>query len=133
VGLELATEKRDEMTVFGEDYPTRDGTCIRDYIHVSDLALAHYKAVNFLLANDEVSEIFNCGYGTGYTVKEVMGKIESIIGKKLNIKMGSRRPGDPCALVANSSKIADKLNWQPQYNSLDTIIQTALAWEKEIQ
>jgi len=83
VGLELATEKRDEMTVFGEDYPTRDGTCIRDYIHVSDLALAHYKAVNFLLANDEVSEIFNCGYGTGYTVKEVMGKIHVLLWRIL--------------------------------------------------
>lgn len=129
VACELAAGKRESISIFGTDYETPDGTCIRDYIHVSDLASAHLKAVEHLFSSEPSSEIFNCGYGVGYSVKEVLAMTEVVSKKKLNIKEASRRAGDPVALVADSSKIKKQLFWKPQFNNLEYIIQSALNWE----
>ncbi len=132
IGLEVATGKRDSISIFGTDYPTDDGTCIRDYIHITDLAAAHLKSLDYLLGNNNVKEAFNCGYGQGYSVRQVLATIEKVIGKKLNINEADRRPGDPVALIADSSKIKKMLNWKPKYNNIETIIKTAMDWERKL-
>ncbi|BAU64085.1 UDP-galactose 4-epimerase [Stanieria sp. NIES-3757] len=131
VGCDAALGRCNSVSIFGTDYPTPDGTGIRDYIHVEDLAIAHVKALAYLETNDE-SQILNCGYGQGYSVKEVLTKIKKISGVDFTVIETERRPGDPACVVAAADKIREVLGWQPQYNSLDTIVSTALAWEKKI-
>lgn len=130
VASELACGKRESMKVFGTDYPTPDGTCVRDYIHVCDLASAHVAALDYLAQGGE-SNIFNCGYGKGFSVKEVLTKVEEVTGKKLNAINEERRAGDPASLTAVVSKIHKHLDWKSQYDDLSFIIKTAYEWEQK--
>lgn len=132
VAGETALGMRAKLDVFGTDYPTPDGTCIRDYIHVSDLARAHLAALAHLRSGGNAMT-FNCGYGHGYSVLDVIGAVERAIGRKLPVEMVGRRPGDPVSLVADASRIRSMLDWTPQYDDLDTIVQHALAWERRLQ
>lgn len=129
VAAEAAAGKREGMRVFGTDYPTPDGTCIRDYIHVEDLAHAHVLALDHLRGGGE-SLTLNCGYGHGYSVLEVLDTVERIHGAPLNVTHDARRAGDPARLVANADRIRRKLGWEPAYDDLDVIVRTALNWEK---
>ncbi|MCW5698968.1 MAG: UDP-glucose 4-epimerase GalE [Rhodospirillales bacterium] len=131
VACEAAIGKRSHIQVFGEDYDTPDGTCIRDYIHVSDLAAAHVFALEHLIATDN-SFIANCGYGHGYSVREVLKQVESVSGRHLDVRSAPRRPGDPEALVADPSRILATLPWRPEYDDLRFIVQTALEWERKV-
>ena len=119
--MEAAVGKRDKISIFGDDYPTPDGTCIRDYIHVSDLASAHYMALNYLTTHDE-SQIINLGTAKGSSVLEVIQRTEEIIGKKLPYSFAARRPGDPAILTANPQKAYELLGWKATHSSLDNII-----------
>ncbi len=114
---------REKMTVFGSDYPTKDGTCVRDYIHVSDLASAHELAFQYLLKENE-SQIMNLGTGFGHSVKEMIETAEQVTGQKVNYEMGGRRAGDPAALMAFSKKAHELLGWEPKHSSLENIIET---------
>jgi UDP-glucose 4-epimerase len=127
--LETARGKRESIMIFGDDYPTKDGTCVRDYIHVSDLAQAHILAVRHLLSGG-TSEKFNLGNGQGFSVKEVCSAAERVTGKAVTVKMGPRRAGDPATLIASSAKIRDQLGWQPKHAELDSIIESAWNWSK---
>ncbi len=129
VACEVATGKREQLAIFGTDYETRDGTCIRDYIHVSDLANAHYLAYKNISSGSKNNQIYNCGYGTGHSVKEIVNAIEKCTQKKLNCVESDRRPGDPVAVIASSQKIKDQLNWSPQLENIETIINSVLSWE----
>lgn len=129
VASQVATGRRPEIAIYGDDYPTPDGTCIRDYIHVSDLAAAHVAALDYLESGGE-SRILNCGYGRGYSVRDVLAAMEHAAGRRLNTRIAPRRPGDPAALVAKVDRIRIVLDWTPRYNDLDTIVSTALAWER---
>lgn len=122
---------RDHIEVFGDDYPTPDGTCVRDYIHVSDLADAHVRAVRHLQGGGE-SLVLNCGYGAGYSVKEVLTALEAVTGGGLDIRMAPRRAGDTARLVADASRITSEFDWKPQYNDLELIIRSALQWERKL-
>jgi UDP-glucose 4-epimerase len=133
VAVEAALGKRAEVAVFGDDYPTPDGTGIRDYIHVSDLADAHVAALDRLVAAPAASLTLNCGYGRGYSVLEVLDAVERVAGTKLARRMAARRPGDPAALVADNTRILAALDWQPRYPDLDAIVSHALAWEKKLR
>lgn len=115
------------LTVFGEDFDTRDGTCVRDYIHVQDLADAHLKALDYL-DGDGASDAFNLGTGTGTTVMEIVQSVERVTGKRVRRQAGPRRPGDPPVLVASAAKAERILGWRPRHSDIDTIIQTALDW-----
>lgn len=128
---ETAIGKREKMIVFGDDYDTRDGSCIRDYIHIMDLANAHTKALQYLLAarNEQQIEIFNLGIGAGVTVLEAVHAFEEETGMRLNYQIGPRRPGDVVAIYANYERAANRLGWRPQRNIHD-IMRTAWAWEK---
>ena len=132
VACEVATGKRAGLEIFGTDYETPDGTCIRDYIHVSDLAQAHVAALEDLAINGE-SLTLNCGYGHGYSVREVLSAVEAASGESLNTSEGSRRPGDMPALIANNARLRKRLQWNPQYDDLSEIVRTALAWERLIE
>lgn len=132
VACEAATGKRDAVAIFGTDYPTPDGTGVRDYIHVEDLADAHLKALRYL-ADGGNSITLNCGYGHGYSVREVLDAVQRAHGQPLVIKEQTRRPGDPPTLVADATKIREVLNWQPRYDDLDAIVRTSLAWEKKLR
>ena len=125
--LQVANGTRDHISVFGTDYDTEDGTCIRDYIHVTDLAQAHILACKYLLAGGE-SDIFNLGNGIGFTVKEVIEKAKEVTGKEIKVVYEGRRAGDPAELVASSDKAKRVLGWHPEYNDLGTIIATAWKW-----
>lgn len=129
VACECATGQREGMQVFGTDYDTRDGTCIRDYIHVEDLAKAHVMALNHMAGGGE-SQILNCGYGRGFTVKEVIDAVKRLGEVDFPVTETDRRPGDPAALMADSTKIRETLGWSPDFADLDKIVATALAWEK---
>lgn len=130
--METIFSVRPQMTVFGSDYPTKDGTCVRDYIHVSDLASAHYLALEYLKKENQ-SQILNLGTGTGHSVKEMIDETERVTGKKVNYKMGDRRPGDPAALMAVSLKANELLGWKPVHSSLENIIQTTYQlYQKEL-
>lgn len=118
------------VTIFGTDYNTSDGTCIRDYIHVNDLGTAHILALEKLLEADS-SDVFNLGNGKGFSVKEVVDSVRRITGKEFSVKDGARRPGDPAILVASSQKAMHKLHWQPVYTSIDSIVASAWNWEKQ--
>jgi UDP-glucose 4-epimerase len=128
---ELAAGRRSGMTVHGDDYATPDGTCIRDFIHVSDLADAHVAALTYLMAGGE-SEVMNCGYGEGYSVTSVLREASRIAGRKLAYGVGPRRAGDPAQVVSDPSRIREKLSWTPRYADLDLILRTAIAWEKSL-
>ncbi|MEM7593250.1 MAG: UDP-glucose 4-epimerase GalE [Cyanobacteria bacterium P01_A01_bin.83] len=130
IGCDAALGIRESVSIYGTDYPTPDGTGIRDYIHVEDLATAHVDALNYL-ATKSTSQILNCGYGTGYSVKQVLAKIREISGVNFPIVETSRRKGDPACVVASGDKIREIIGWQPQHNSLDEIISSALAWEEK--
>jgi UDP-glucose 4-epimerase len=129
---ETAAGKRNSMTVFGADYPTRDGSCVRDYIHVMDLANAHTKAIQYLLAKQQESncEIFNLGIGEGVTVLEAIQAFEKVSGLKLNYIIGPRRAGDVVAIYANNDRATQRLGWQAKRNITD-IMRTAWAWEQK--
>jgi len=129
IACETALGKRDQITIFGDDYATPDGTCIRDYIHVSDLASAHVKALEYLQSSEE-SLVLNCGYGEGYSVRQVLDTLQLIIGSSINILQGRRRPGDAAELVADNTRLRSILAWKPEYNDLKTIIYDALEWER---
>lgn len=131
VACETALRKRDHMDIFGTDYPTRDGTCIRDYIHVTDLVRAHSAALAHLRSGG-ASEVFNCGYGRGYSVMEVVETVRRVSGLTLDARLAPRRAGDPASIVAASAKIRDALGWQPQLDDLDKIVTHALAWERTL-
>lgn len=127
--LDVAAGKRKFITVYGNDYDTRDGSCIRDYIHVSDLADAHVQSLNFLQRGGSTNQ-YNLGNGEGFSVFEVIKAAEKITGKAIPIKIGQRRQGDPAKLVGDASKIRNHLNWVPKYADLGSIIQTAWNWHK---
>ncbi len=127
--MQVILGKRPHLYVFGKDYPTHDGTCIRDYIHVCDLATAHVLALR-KLQEDKRSDFFNLGNGRGFSVKEVIDTVEKVTGKKVPVVDAPRRKGDPAVLVASSEKIRKILGWQPKYPSLESIIETAWKWHK---
>lgn len=127
--LQVPLKKREFITVFGDDYPTKDGTCIRDYIHVIDLANAHIKAVNYLRAGNK-SNIFNLGNGTGFSVKEMIDATKVVTNEDIKIVLGERRAGDPAVLIASSEKANKILNWTPEYTDIKDIINTAWGWHK---
>jgi UDP-glucose 4-epimerase len=129
VACETALGKRASMQVFGTDYPTPDGSCVRDYIHVSDLAAAHRLALQRLRAGGG-NLVANCGYGHGYSVLEVIDSVRRIHGQEFDVKMGGRRPGDVASVVANPALALSELGWQPRYDRLDQIVGDALSWER---
>ena len=131
VACEAVVGKRDKVSIFGTDYPTPDGTCLRDYIHVEDLAAAHVDALSYLRDGGE-STTLNCGYGHGYSVREVLDAVERAAGEPLNIAEGPRRAGDPPELVAVADRIRSVLGWTPKLDDLDRIVETSLAWERKI-
>jgi len=131
VACETVFEKRPSLSIFGTDFPTADGTGVRDYVHVSDLVQAHVLALNHLLLGRE-SCILNCGYGHGYSVREVIEAVERVSGKHLLVLIAPRRPGDPAAIVANSDRIRGMLGWIPRFDNIDVIVRSALDWEQQL-
>ena len=129
VAAQTALGKRDSISIFGTDYDTPDGTCIRDYIHVDDLASAHLKALKYLEKNSP-SDIFNCGYGYGFSVQEVLETMKNISGVNFKVKITPKRAGDAPQLISNNIHIKQVLQWYPEYNNLSIICQTALNWER---
>jgi len=123
--LQVAQGRRENISVFGDDYPTPDGTCIRDYIHVVDLIDAHIRALRAL---DEGNRIYNLGNGQGFSVKQVIETAERVTGRRIPVKIAPRRPGDPAVLVAGSARIKRELGWDPKYPDIESIIRTAWAW-----
>jgi len=130
--LKTAKGEFSELSVYGNDYATPDGTCIRDYIHVDDLADAHVMALRYLV-HEKRSEVFNCGYGHGYSVRQVVEKVKKITGVDFRVKETGRRAGDPPVLVAANAKIKRALNWNPRYDDLGYIIKTAWEWERKLE
>src|SRR3990172_292487 len=128
--LKAAKGERDKIRIYGTDYPTKDGTCIRDYIHVSDLAGVHIAALEYLMDNGQ-SRVFNCGYGHGYSVREIIQSAKSATGIDFPVEETGRRPGDSPILVADSSRVRSELNWMPRYDDIDLIIRTAWEWERK--
>ena len=131
VACQTALGQRGHMEVFGNDYETPDGTCLRDYIHVSDLIAAHMDALRYLRNGGE-SGIFNCGYGKGYSVLEVVKAVEKAVGHCFDVRVSARRPGDPAAIVAGAERVRSVLGWQPRYADLDFIVSSALSWEEKL-
>jgi len=132
VACEAATGKRAKVDVFGTDYSTPDGTGVRDYIHVSDLAAAHSAALSYLREGGD-SATFNCGYGRGASVMEVIAAVKRVSGVDFPVMLGPRREGDPAALIADASRIRAMLPWTPKYQDLDTIVRHAFAWERKLR
>ncbi|MFK7893483.1 MAG: UDP-glucose 4-epimerase GalE [Granulosicoccus sp.] len=131
VAVEVAIGKRDHLYVFGTDYPTADGTGVRDYIHVSDLGGAHLAALDYLRGGGE-STLLNCGYGHGFSVRQVIDAVERVSGQTLSVIEKPRRAGDPPSLIAKVDKIQNTLDWQPRFDDIDTIVRTSLAWERTL-
>jgi len=131
VAVETALGLRPKIEVFGSDYPTPDGSCIRDYIHVGDLTRAHSDALRYLRSGSP-SLTLNCGYGHGYSVLEVIDTIKRVSGADFKVEMAPRREGDPARIVADSQRIRATLGWQPRFDDLSTIAAHALAWEREL-
>ena len=127
--LQVPNGKREYISIFGNDYDTKDGTCVRDYIHVNDLAQAHILAMKYLCDGND-SNIFNLGNGVGFTVKEVVETARKVTGHPISAKEEPRRAGDPSMLIASSAKAKEVLGWNPQYADLETIIDTAWNWHK---
>lgn len=132
VACQAALGDRPGLEIFGTDYPTPDGTCLRDYIHVSDLARAHMDALAYLRAGGQ-SDVFNCGYGKGYSVKDIVAVVKRVSGVDFAVKLSPRRAGDPAAIIAKADKIRSTLRWQPRYNDVDTIVERAFSWEKYLK
>ncbi|PKP79095.1 MAG: UDP-glucose 4-epimerase GalE [Alphaproteobacteria bacterium HGW-Alphaproteobacteria-3] len=132
VACQTALGQRPYLEVFGDDYPTPDGTCVRDYIHVSDLANAHTAALHYLRKGGE-SIVANCGYGHGFSVREVLGAVERAVGHSFEVRQAPRRPGDPASIVADPARVKNVLGWQPAHDDLDTIVTHALAWESYLR
>jgi UDP-glucose 4-epimerase len=131
VACEAVVGKRPFVSIFGTDYPTADGTGVRDYIHVEDLARAHLDALDYLRGGGTAT-IFNCGYGHGYSVREVLDSVQRVAGRPIAIREEPRRAGDPPSLVARADRIRAQLGWKPQLDDLDTIVRTALRWEENL-
>ncbi len=131
-GVKTALGRYEKLQIFGTDYPTPDGTCIRDYIHVTDLAGAHVLALEKLIA-DGGNGIFNCGYGHGYSVKEVVKAVKKVSGVDFKVEETGRREGDPPELVAEASLIREKLGWEPEHDDLEFIVKTAFQWEEKLK
>jgi len=131
VAAEVAVGKRPQLKIFGTDYPTPDGTGIRDYIHVVDLAAAHISALQYL-RDGGASTVLNCGYGHGYSVREVIDAVNRVHGTPINVVEEPRRAGDPPTLVAKVDKIHETLDWKPKYDDLDFIVKTSLDWERKL-
>jgi UDP-glucose 4-epimerase len=127
ITLQVALDQRDKITVFGDDYPTRDGTCVRDYIHVTDLAKAHILALEAL---NQGSRTYNLGNGRGFTVREVIETCRKVTGHPIPAEVGERRPGDPPVLIASSERIQAELSWEAQYPDLETIVAHAWRWHR---
>ncbi len=132
VAVEAALGKRDSVGVFGTDYDTPDGTGVRDYIHVSDLAAAHVLALEALIADPDQNHLLNCGYGRGFSVLEVLDAVDRVTNLKISRKLEGRRAGDPDSLISDNSAIMKRFPWQPQYADLDKIVTHALAWERKL-
>jgi UDP-glucose 4-epimerase len=131
VAVQTALGQRAKMDIFGTDYPTPDGTCLRDYIHVSDLAQAHVDALRYLRAGGD-NAILNCGYGKGFSVKEVVDVVKKVTGVDFRADVSPRRPGDPAIIVAKSDRIRATLGWQPKNDDLEGIVRGAFTWEKKL-
>ena len=131
IASEVAVGKKSELIINDDDYDTPDGTPVRDYIHVSDLADIHLVSAEYLFKNNQ-SDIFNCGYGKGFSVKEVIETYNKFLEKKIKYKIGPKRPGDSKLVVANPDKFNKIMNWQPKFNNLDYILKTAYEWEKKL-
>jgi UDP-glucose 4-epimerase len=131
VACEHVVGKRDHVPVFGNDYDTLDGTCVRDYVHVEDLAAAHLDALDYLRQGGG-SATLNCGYGRGFSVHEVLEAVRRVSGETLNVVPAPRRPGDPPQLIAVAERIRDLLGWTPQHDDLEEIVSSALAWERRL-
>lgn len=131
IAAECAAGKRNKMFIFGTDYPTKDGTCVRDYIHVEDLASAHLEGLNYL-AGGGVSSVFNCGYGRGHSVKEVIETMKKVSGVDFSVEIGTRRVGDPASLISDNKKLLAETGWRPKLDNLEIIAGSALEWEKTI-
>lgn len=131
VACQTVVGLRDHMYIYGDDYDTPDGTCLRDYIHVSDLADAHVLALDYIL-NEQKNLLVNCGYGHGFSVKQVVDTVTKIANQELQVSIGPRRPGDVPSIVATSEKIRDVLNWKPKYDDIELIVRTALEWERKL-
>ena len=131
VAAQTALGERPYLEVFGNDYPTPDGTCIRDYIHVKDLASAHLAALAYLRAGGK-SDVLNCGYGRGFSVLEVIASVRRSTHSDFPVRVGQRRAGDPDRLVAKADRIREVLGWRPKLDDLDTIVDHALAWERQL-
>jgi UDP-glucose 4-epimerase len=131
VAVETVLGLRPKLDVFGDDYPTPDGTCIRDYIHVSDLVRAHADALRYLRSGAP-SLTLNCGYGHGFSVLDVIDAVKRVSGVDFKVDIAPRRPGDPAQIVAHSERVRDKLGWQPRYDDISTIVRDALDWEREL-
>ena len=132
VACECACGKRKKMQIFGEDYPTKDGTCMRDYIHIDDLASAHFWALKALIDRN-ISEIYNVGYGKGFSVKEVINCVKKVSGKNFLAESAPRREGDPSVLVSDNQKILTHTQWKPKYDDLEIICKSAYLWEENLQ
>ena len=132
VAVEAAIGKRSHVSVYGTDYGTPDGTGVRDYIHVSDLAAAHVDALDKLIATPDQSYVMNCGYGRGFSVLEVLDAVDRVTNMRIERRLEPRRAGDPDSLVANNAKILATLPWRPKRDDLDTIVADALAWERKL-
>ena len=132
VACEAMVGKRPHVSVFGSDYPTPDGTGVRDYLHIEDLASAHLNALQYLRRGGK-STTLNVGYGHGYSVREVLRMVETVGGKPLTVREEGRRPGDPAYLVARADRIRTELGWQPRYDDLSAIVSSSLAWEQKLQ
>ncbi|CAO4175997.1 UDP-glucose 4-epimerase GalE [Methylorubrum extorquens] len=128
VATQAALGQRTHLEVFGTDYPTRDGSCLRDYIQVSDLAAAHLTVLDYLRGGGD-SLTVNCGYGRGYSVLEVVEVVKRISGRDFEVRLSPRRPGDPAQIIAGADRIRNELGWTPKYDDLDVIVAQALAWE----
>ena len=128
---EVAVGKREKILIYGNDYKTSDGTAVRDYIHVSDLAEIHLETAKYLI-DKKISNIFNCGYGKGFSVLEVINTANKITGNKIKFEFSKRRAGDAEKLVSNVDKLHQNINWKPKFNDLNFILQTAINWEKKI-
>ncbi|MBF0507281.1 MAG: UDP-glucose 4-epimerase, partial [Nitrospirae bacterium] len=130
--LKAAKGELKGIQVYGTDYPTPDGTCIRDYIHVDDIAEAHILALNYLM-DGGMSDIFNCGYGHGYSVREVINTVRKVTGVNFQVDEAPRRDGDAPVLVADNTKIKQKLGWNPRHDNLEYIIKSGWKWEKQLR
>jgi UDP-glucose 4-epimerase len=131
VACQAALGLRPDMQVFGDDYPTADGTCVRDYIHVSDLAAAHVKALDYLVAGGD-STVLNCGYGHGFSVRQVLETVREAADGELSWRIAPRRAGDPPELVSANARIREVLGWEPRYDDLRFIVETAMDWERRL-